>query len=108
MIYLPESDLMVFLCSPSVMNFDDLARRGMYLSDIPIHDATRDLVLLSEAFNNEYKLTKNLEVLTDKLQHTNRELAAEKMKTDNLLFAVLPPSVANELRHNRHVPAQKY
>ena len=54
----------------------------MYLSDIPIHDATRDLVLLSEAFEAEYKLTKNLEVLTDKLQQTNRDLAEEKHKTD--------------------------
>jgi guanylate cyclase soluble subunit beta len=54
----------------------------LYLSDIPIHDATRDLVLLSEQFEAEYKLTRNLEILNDKLQSTYRDLEAEKKKTD--------------------------
>ncbi|KAH9421795.1 Guanylate cyclase soluble subunit beta-1 [Dermatophagoides pteronyssinus] len=108
MIYVPETDLVLFLCSPSVLNLDDLNRRGLYLSDIPLHDATRDLILLSEQFEAEYKLTKNLEILTDKLQQTYRELEDEKRKTDRLLYSVLPPSVANELRHQRPVPAKKY
>ncbi|CAG2171458.1 unnamed protein product, partial [Oppiella nova] len=108
MLYVAETDLVLFLCSPSVLNLDDLNRRGLYLSDIPLHDATRDLVLLSEQFEAEYKLTKNLEILTDKLQHTYRELEDEKKKTDRLLYSVLPPSVANELRHQRPVPAKKY
>ncbi len=82
MLYVSESDVVLFLCSPSVLNLDDLNRRGLYLSDIPLHDATRDLVLLSEQFEAEYKLTKNLEILTDKLQHTYRELEDEKKKTD--------------------------
>jgi guanylate cyclase soluble subunit beta len=82
MLYVAETDLVLFLCSPSVLNLDDLNRRGLYLSDIPLHDATRDLVLLSEQFEAEYKLTKNLEILTDKLQHTYRELEDEKKKTD--------------------------
>ncbi|CAG2118305.1 unnamed protein product, partial [Medioppia subpectinata] len=82
MLYVGETDLVLFLCSPSVLNLDDLNRRGLYLSDIPLHDATRDLVLLSEQFEAEYKLTKNLEILTDKLQHTYRELEDEKKKTD--------------------------
>lgn len=82
MIYVPETDLVLFLCSPSVLNLDDLNRRGLFLSDIPLHDSTRDLILLSEQFEAEYKLTKNLEILTDKLQQTYRELEDEKRKTD--------------------------
>uniref|UniRef100_W5MNR7 Guanylate cyclase soluble subunit beta-1 n=1 Tax=Lepisosteus oculatus TaxID=7918 RepID=W5MNR7_LEPOC len=131
MIYLPEADNILFLCSPSVMNLDDLTRRGLYLSDIPLHDATRDLVLLGEQFREEYKLTQELEILTDRLQHTLRALEDEKKKTDRLtsyclkmkssyhcilcdfycsrlLYSVLPPSVANELRHKRPVPAKRY
>ncbi|KAG7252942.1 hypothetical protein CRUP_028384, partial [Coryphaenoides rupestris] len=82
MIYLPEAENVLFLCSPSVMNLDDLTRRGLYLSDIPLHDATRDLVLLGEQFREEYKLTQELEILTDRLQHTLRALEDEKKKTD--------------------------
>lgn len=85
MIYVSESDLMMFLCSPSVMNLDDLNRRGLFVSDIPLHDATRDLVLLSEQWEAEYKLTQKLEVLTEKLQQTYRELEDEKKKTDRLV-----------------------
>lgn len=59
-----------------------ISRKGLYISDVPIHDATRDLVLLSEQFEAGYKLTRNLEVLTDKLQQTYRELESEKQKTD--------------------------
>ncbi|XP_058789203.1 guanylate cyclase soluble subunit beta-1 isoform X2 [Phymastichus coffea] len=108
MLYVRESDLVIFLCYPSVMNLDDLTRRGLYLSDVPLHDATRDLVLMSEQFEADYKLTRNLELLTDKLQQTYRELDGEKQKTDRLLYSVLPASVANELRHSRPVPAKKY
>ena len=57
-------------------------RRGLYISDIPLHDATRDLVLMSEQFEADYKLTRDLEFLTDKLQQTYRELESEKQKTD--------------------------
>lgn len=46
---------------------------------------------------------RNLEILTDKLQQTYRELESEKQKTDQLLYSVLPKSVANELRHQRPV-----
>ncbi|CAH0386757.1 unnamed protein product, partial [Bemisia tabaci] len=108
MLYIPESDLMIFLCYPSVLNLDDLTRRGLYISDIPLHDATRDLVLMSEQFEADYKLTKNLEILTDKLQQTYRDLETEKQKTTRLLYSVLPISVANELSHKRPVPPKRY
>jgi len=108
MIFVQESGLMLFLGSPSVLNLEDLTRRGLYLSDIPLHDATRDLVLLSEQFEAEYKLTKDLEILTDQLQQTHLELEREKQKTDTLLYSVLPATVANELRHGRPVEARKY
>lgn len=83
-------------------------RKGLFISDVPLHDATRDLVLLSEKFEAEYKLTRNLEILTDKLQQTYRELESEKQKTDRLLYSVLPQSVANELRHQRPVPPKRF
>ncbi|KAK7475319.1 hypothetical protein BaRGS_00033466, partial [Batillaria attramentaria] len=108
MIYVQECDSILFLCSPSVTNLDDVSRRGLYLSDIPLHDATRDLVLLSEHFEAEYKLAQKLEILTEELQRTYRELEDEKKKTDRLMYSILPPSVANELRHHRPVPAMKF
>lgn len=44
MVYVPEANSLLFMCSPSVNSLDDLSRRGLFLSDIPLHDSTRDLV----------------------------------------------------------------
>lgn len=88
MIHVKESDCMMFLCSPSVANLDDLQRRGLYLSDIPLHDATRDLVLLSEKFAAGYKLTQRLEILNDELQSTHRQLEFEKKGTDRYVIYI--------------------
>ena len=95
MCYIPETDKILFLCSPSVGCLEDLNEGGLYLSDIPIHDSTRDLVLLSEQFRAEYELTQKLEVMNDKLQQTYRELEIEKQLTDKLVYSILPPSVSN-------------
>lgn len=108
MVYMSDRDLMLYVCSPSVANLDDLNNTGLFLSDIPLHDATRDLVLLSEQFEAEYKVQKKLTMLTDQLNVMKNELEEEKKKTDRLLYSVLPPTVANELRNNRPVPAKRY
>lgn len=108
MSYMEEKDLMLFVCSPSVANLDDLNNTGLFLSDIPLHDATRDLVLLSEQFEAEYKVQKKLTMLTEQLNVMKNELEEEKKKTDRLLYSVLPPTVANELRNERPVPAKKF
>lgn len=108
MTYMKEKDLILFVCSPSVANLDDLNNTGLFLSDIPLHDATRDLVLLSEQFEAEYKVQKKLTMLTEQLNVMKNELEEEKKKTDRLLYSVLPPTVANELRNNRPVPAKRF
>ena len=48
MIHLPESDGILFLGSPSVEKLDELIAKGLYISDLPIHDATRDVILVGE------------------------------------------------------------
>ena len=53
------------------------ARLTVSVIDWHTQDATRDLVLLGEQFEAEYKLTKNLEILTDRLQQTYRELVSD-------------------------------
>ena len=108
MMHSAKRGRILFLCSPSVGNLDDLRDAGLFLGDIPIYGATRDLILLSEQFKEDYGLAKQLEILTDQLRQTHRALAEEKKMTDELLYSVLPASVANELRQKRPVKAQKF
>lgn len=107
-VHLEEFDNLLFLCSPSVSNLENLRENGLYLSDIPLHDATRNLILLSEQYQEDHLLTRELEILTDKLRQTHKDLAEEKELTDQLLYSILPPSVAQELRHKRPVQAEKF
>lgn len=46
--YLPEVDCLFFIGSPIISRLEELTRREMYISDIPIHDATRDIILVGE------------------------------------------------------------
>lgn len=38
------SDVVIYLCSPFVRALRDLEERKMFMSDIPIHDVTRDML----------------------------------------------------------------
>jgi hypothetical protein len=46
--------------------------------------------------------------MTQRLQQTYKELEIEKQLTDKLVYSILPPSVANELRLGNAVEAVKY
>ena len=56
--------------------------RGLCISDIPMHDANRDLMIMNEKWEEEWNLTQSLEILTDKLQKALADLENEKKKTD--------------------------
>ena len=108
MIYVEERDVMLFLCSPSVSNIADMRNKGLCLSDIPIHDATRDLVLLSENIQKELELTQQLRVVSEHLTKIHNELESEMMLYNRLLESVLPISIAESLCEMKSVPAERF
>lgn len=48
MVYCVESDSIFFIGSPFLDGLEGLNARGLFISDIPIHDATRDVILVGE------------------------------------------------------------
>ena len=90
MVFVPETDKILFLCSPRVMDIDDLSSSGLYLSDIPIHDATRDLILITQARKAERQLVEKLEETTNNLRKLQCRLQEDKRRTDELLHSILP------------------
>jgi len=48
MVFCPESDSILFVGSPFLDGLDGLTGRGLFISDIPLHDATRDVILVGE------------------------------------------------------------
>lgn len=54
---------MMFLGSPRVDKLEELMGRGLHLSDIPIHDATRDVILVGEQAKAQDGLKKRMDKL---------------------------------------------
>ncbi|KAG8454010.1 hypothetical protein GDO86_000584 [Hymenochirus boettgeri] len=108
MIYVFESSAILFLGSPCVDRLDDFTGRGLYLSDIPIHNALRDVVLIGEQARAQDGLKKRLGKLKATLEQAHQALEEEKKKTVDLLFSIFPGEVAQQLWQGQTVQAKKF
>lgn len=108
MIHLPDSDCILFLCSPRVRSINDLAQRGLYLSDIPLHDATRGLLMMSQTANAEFHHVVQLEEVIGELDIARRSLEEEKGRMRDLLHQMLPITVADSLMAGQMIEAERF
>ena len=108
MVCAAESENIVFLCSPRVSSLDELKSRGLFFSDIPLHDATRDLIFMTHARRPERELVEKLEDTSNNLKKLEAKLVEDKKKTDELLHSILPKEVAAKLRLDQPVDAENY
>nr|XP_048285211.1 guanylate cyclase soluble subunit alpha-2 [Myodes glareolus] len=108
MIHVPESNAILFLGSPCVDKLDELMGRGLHLSDIPIHDATRDVILVGEQAKAQDGLKKRMDKLKATLERTHQALEEEKRKTVDLLYSIFPGDVAQQLWQGQQVQARKF
>lgn len=98
----------LFLASPRISTIEELEHQGLYLSDIPVHDVTRDLLLLNRHFRVEMNIATELEKTKKELQEQKSEVEKEKKRADDLLHAMLPRSVADELISGNEARAMDY
>lgn len=98
----------LFLASPRISTIEELEHQGLYLSDIPIHDVTRDLLLLNRHFRVEMNIATELEKTKKELQEQKSEVEKEKKRADDLLHAMLPRSVADDLITGKEAKAMDY
>ncbi|GFR74112.1 soluble guanylate cyclase subunit [Elysia marginata] len=97
MVFLQESDSILFLGSPSVENLDELIGKGIYISDIPIHDATRDVILVGEQTKAQDGLKKRMQELKKSIETASKAVDVEKQKNVDLLLEIFPPAIAQKL-----------
>ncbi|XP_075054398.1 guanylate cyclase soluble subunit alpha-1 [Mixophyes fleayi] len=108
MIYVFESSSILFLGSPCVDRLEDFTGCGLYLSDIPIHNALRDVVLIGEQARAQDGLKKRLGKLKATLELAHQALEEEKKRTVDLLFSIFPGEVAQQLWQGQTVNAKKF
>ena len=103
-----EGAEILFLCSPRVSSVEELENQGLYLSDIPVHDVTRDLLLLNRHFRVEMTIAAELEETKKDLEIQKACVEHEKQRADQLLHAMLPSSVASQLKSIGEARAMDY
>nr|XP_024001872.1 guanylate cyclase soluble subunit alpha-2-like [Salvelinus alpinus] len=108
MIHVPESSTLMFLGSPRVDKLEELMGSGLYLSDIPIHDATRDVILVGQQAKAQDGLNNRMDKLKATLEKTHQALEEEKRRTVDLLYSIFPGDVAQKLWQGESVPARKF
>ncbi|XP_042855595.1 guanylate cyclase soluble subunit beta-2-like [Penaeus japonicus] len=97
MVVCPESDSLLFVGSPLLDGLRALTSHGLYLSDIPIHDATRDVILVGEQSRAQDGLKRRMVQLKDSIEETNNAVDKEREKNVSLLHLIFPPDIAKRL-----------
>lgn len=108
MVHVIESNSILFLCSPKAQNLTELRQQGLYLSDIPVHDKTREVLLLRDAGWMERELVEKLEETTNTLKKLQTKLTQDKDVMDDLVHSILPTNVALKLRRHESIEADTF
>ncbi|PAV60035.1 hypothetical protein WR25_18064 [Diploscapter pachys] len=123
MMIMSGGNIIMYLCSPDVTSIPELLQFGMRMNSMPLHDATRDLILLNQQrlsdvemkeegsvkhFSRRKSFSLQLESNNEQLEQMAKDLEVEKGKTDALLREMLPPTVAQQLKNGLSVDAREY
>ncbi|XP_067134233.1 guanylate cyclase soluble subunit alpha-2-like [Centruroides vittatus] len=108
MIYCVESNTILFLGSPVVKSLKTMTGRGLHMSDIPIHDATRDILLVEEQSRAQDGLKKRMDKLKTSIQEASEAVAEERKKNVDLLYLIFPAQIAKKLWLGEAVASQQF
>ncbi|EFP10742.1 hypothetical protein CRE_02552 [Caenorhabditis remanei] len=108
MMLLSSKKHIIYLCSPYVTSINELMQYGMRLTAMPLHDATRDLILLNQQRLTDVEVNLQLEANNEQLETMTRELEQERLKTDSILKDMLPKRIAQQLLSGEHIEAAEH
>ncbi|XP_018377678.1 PREDICTED: soluble guanylate cyclase 89Da-like [Trachymyrmex cornetzi] len=99
MRYIEDIKAIIFLCSPLINSLDDLLNMGLYLNDLNPHGMSKELVLAG------WQHCGRLEMMFERAEQRSTELENSyvlldrwKNKSDELLYSMIPQTVADRLR----------
>ncbi|XP_067214413.1 soluble guanylate cyclase 89Db-like [Linepithema humile] len=99
MRYIEDIKAIIFLCSPLINSLDELLNMGLYLNDLNPHGMSKELVLAG------WQHCGRLEMMFERAEQRSTELENSyvlldrwKNKSDELLYSMIPQTVADRLR----------
>ncbi|KAG7203637.1 hypothetical protein KM043_013672 [Ampulex compressa] len=108
MVHCPESDSILFVSSPFLNGLEGLTGRGLFISDIPLHDATRDVILVGEQARAQDGLRRRMDKLKSSIEEANLAVSTEREKNVSLLHLIFPPDIAKRLWLGESIEAKTY
>ncbi|XP_076546019.1 soluble guanylate cyclase 89Da isoform X2 [Osmia lignaria lignaria] len=99
MRYIEDIDAIIFLCSPLINSLDELLNMGLYLNDLNPHGLSRELVLAGWQHCGRLEMMfERAEQRSTELENSYALLDRWKNKSDELLYSMIPQTVADRLR----------
>ncbi|KAL4224743.1 hypothetical protein ACF0H5_015440 [Mactra antiquata] len=99
MKYLDDWNMVAFLCTPLLNNLKDLRNAGLFINDLNSFDMSRDMVMAG--WQHASQLERSIEEQrhnSEKITENMTKFEEWKQKSDNLLYAMIPQSVAKKLK----------
>lgn len=108
MVFCPESNSLLFLGSPFLDGLEGLTNNGLFISDIPLHDATREVILVGEQSRAQDGLRRRMDKLKSSIEEANSEVNKERKKNVELLQLIFPADIAKRLWLGDDIEAKPY
>lgn len=108
MVFCPESDTLLFIGSPFLDGLDGLTCNGLFISDIPLHDATREVILVGEQARAQDGLRRRMDKLKSSIEEGNTAVKKERKKNVSLLHLIFPAEIAESLWLGSAIEAKAY
>lgn len=108
MTFCPETDTILFIGSPFLDSLEGLTKNGLYISDIPLFDATREVILVGEQARAQDGLRRRMDKLKSSIEEANSAVIKERKKNVSLLHLIFPAEIAENLWDGSTVDAKTY
>ncbi|KAF8771590.1 soluble guanylate cyclase 89Db-like [Argiope bruennichi] len=95
-----EWDAIIYLCVPLLSNLQEMQEVGLYLTDLCLHDSSREIVLAGWQHGARLEISyEKQEERSRKLEQNLKKADEWKQKGDDLLYSMIPKAVALRLRN---------
>jgi guanylate cyclase len=99
MKYIKDVNALIFLCSPVINDLDELPEQGLFLNDLNHHGLSKEMVLAGWQHNSKLEIMFDKEAQrSDELEKSYELLDTWKRRGDDLLYSMIPKTVADRLR----------
>lgn len=99
---------LLFIGSPFLDGLEGLTCNGLFLSDIPIYDATREVILVGEQSRAQDGLKRRMDKLKKEVEEGHEAVSKERKKNVSLLQLIFPDKIAEQLWMGKEVDAQSF